>query len=68
MLLINKYLILKDYFSFLTATSGSIGRLLTDLADVDRCAGLLRHLLAVLLRNLLAFFLGNCHTLLLRNL
>jgi hypothetical protein len=56
------------FLSFLTATGGSIGGLLADLADVNRRAGLLRHLLAVLLRNLLAFFFGNCHTLLLRNL
>jgi hypothetical protein len=56
------------FLFFLTATGGSIGRLLADLADVDRRAGLLGHLLAVLLRHLLAFFFGNSHTLLLRNL
>jgi hypothetical protein len=41
---------------------------MADLTDIDRCAGLLRHLLAVLLRNLPAFFFGNIDTLLLRYL
>ena len=44
-----------------------IGRL-ADLADKDRCAGLLGHLLAVLLGHLATLLPGHTHTLLLRNL
>ena len=43
----------------LAASCNSIGRLVADLANIDRCAGLLGNLLAVLLGNLLAFFFGH---------
>ena len=55
-------------FLNLAASCTCIGGLLADLADIDRCAGLLGHLLAIFFGNLLAFFSRNTHTFLLRNL
>ena len=49
-------------------SSSSIGRLLADLAEVDRGTDLLWNLLAGLLGHLLAFLPGNTHTPLLRHL
>ena len=57
-------------YSILSLATSCIGRLMADLANIDRCASLLGHrlVLAILCRNLLAFFFGKTHTLLLRNL
>ena len=50
------------------ATASNIGRLLTHLADINRCASLFGHLLALFLGHLLAFLLWNAHTFLFRYL
>ena len=50
------------------ATAGSISGWLAHLANINRCTGLLGHLLALLLGHLLAFLLGNAHAFLFRYL
>ena len=63
------YVLAKNYKYWISRlTASCIGRLMADLANIDRCASLLGHLLAILFGNLLAFFFGNTHTLLLRDL
>jgi hypothetical protein len=54
--------------SWQLTTTSDISGLLADLADEDRGASLLGHLLALLLGHLLALLLGNIHAFLLWHL